>query len=107
MVNDALHHRVDAIIPLGGESMSFMATWKGNDYWFSATGRSAIAYRVSYGIALTVTGPFGDPSEYAEDLTDFATFCTQHSWTPVFYSVHKSQRAELAKAGWDSLDVGT
>lgn len=34
MVNDALHHRVDAIIPLGGESMSFMATWKGNDYWF-------------------------------------------------------------------------
>ena len=68
MVNDALHHRVDAIIPLGGESMSFMATWKGNDYWFSATGRSAIAYRVSYGIALTVTGPFGDPSEYAEDL---------------------------------------
>lgn len=58
-------------------------------------------------IALTVTGPFGDPSEYAEDLTDFATFCTQHSWTPVFYSVHESQRAELTKAGWDSLDVGT
>lgn len=67
MVNDASRHRVDAIIPLGGESMSFMATWEGNDYWFSATGRSAIAYRVSYGIALTVTGPFGDPSEYAED----------------------------------------
>lgn len=107
MVNDASRHRVDAIIPLGGESMSFMATWEGNDYWFSATGRSAIAYRVSYGIALTVTGPFGDPNEYTEDLTDFATFCTQHSWTPVFYSVHEPQRAELAKAGWDSLDVGT
>ena len=107
MVNDASRHRVDAIIPLGGESMSFMATWEGNDYWFSATGRSAIAYRVSYGIALTVTGPFGDPNEYTEDLTDFATFCTQHSWTPVFYSVHEPRRAELAKAGWDSLDVGT
>lgn len=107
MVNDASRHRVDEIIPLGGESMSFMTTWEGNDYWFSATGRSAIAYRVSYGIALTVTGPFGDPSEYAEDLIDFATFCARHSWTPVFYSVHESQRAELAKAGWDSLDVGT
>ena len=58
MVNDASRHRVDEIIPLGGESMSFMTTWEGNDYWFSATGRSAIAYRVSYGIALTVTGPF-------------------------------------------------
>lgn len=51
MINDAYRHRVDEIIGLGGESMSFMATWKGNDYWFSATGRSAIAYRVSYGIA--------------------------------------------------------
>lgn len=80
---------------------------KGNDYWFSATGRSAIAYRVSYGIALTVTGPFGDPREYAEDLTDFATFCAQHSWTPVFYSVHESREPNSAKAGWDSLDVGT
>lgn len=107
MVNDASRHRVDEIIPLGGESMSFMTTWEGNDYWFSATGRSAIAYRVSYGIALTVTGPFGDPSEYADDLIDFATFCARHSWTPVFYSVHESQRAELTKAGWDSLDVGT
>ena len=46
MINDAYRHRVDEIIGLGGESMSFMATWKGNDYWFSATGRSAIAYRV-------------------------------------------------------------
>lgn len=103
MVNDASRHRVDEIIPLGGESMSFMTTWEGNDYWFSATGRSAIAYRVSYGIALTVTGPFGDPSEYVDDLTDFATFCARHSWTPVFYSVHESQRAELNKAKRDGI----
>ena len=87
--------------------MSFMATWSGNDYWFSATGRSAIAYRVSYGIALTVTGPFGDPSEYRDDLHAFARFCAQHSWTPVFYSIHVAQRDELLSAGWDSLDVGT
>lgn len=107
MVNDASRYRVDEIIPLGGESMSFMATWSGNDYWFSATGRSAIAYRVSYGIALTVTGPFGDPSEYRDDLHAFARFCAQHSWTPVFYSIHVAQRDELLSAGWDSLDVGT
>ena len=87
----------------------YAAGWQGSHAvsYTHLTGRSAIAYRVSYGIALTVTGPFGDPHEYAEDLTDFATFCAQHSWTPVFYSVHESQRAELAKAGWDSLDVGT
>lgn len=107
MFNHMTKHRVDEIIPLGGESMSFMATWDGNDYWFSATGRSAIAYRVSYGIALTVTGPFGDPSEYRDDLRAFARFCTRNSWTPVFYSVHAEQRDELLSLGWESLDVGT
>ena len=107
MINDAYRHRVDEIIGLGGESMSFMATWKGNDYWFSATGRSAIAYRVSYGIALTVTGPFGDPDEYEDDLHAFAGFCTQRSLTPVFYSVHAEQRDALVSAGWNALDVGT
>lgn len=107
MINDAYRHRVDEIIGLGGESMSFMATWKGNDYWFSDTGRSAIAYRVSYGIALTVTGPFGDPDEYEDDLRAFADFCTQRSLTPVFYSVHAEQRDELVSAGWNALDVGT
>ena len=107
MINDAYRHRVDEIIGLGGESMSFMATWKGNDYWFSATGRSAIAYRVSYGIALTVTGPFGDPDEYEDDLHAFADFCTQRSLTPVFYSVHAEQRDALVSAGWNALDVGT
>lgn len=107
MVNDVFRHRVDEIIARGGESMSFMATWQGNDYWFSATGRSAIAYRVSYGVALTVTGPFGDPSEYEDDMHAFAEFCARHSWTPVFYSIHDGQREQLEAAGWDSLDVGT
>lgn len=107
MVNDTYRHRVDKIIEFGGESMSFMATWQGNDYWFSATGRSGIAYRVSYGIALTVTGPFGDPTEYKDDLRAFSDFCAQRSLTPVFYSVHATQRDALVSAGWNALDVGT
>lgn len=107
MVNDIYRHRVNGIIELGGESMSFMATWKGNDYWFSATGRSGIAYRVSYGVALTVTGPFGDPAEYEADLRAFTDFCARRSLTPVFYSVHAKQRDALVASGWNALDVGT
>ena len=62
---------------------------------------------MSYGIALTVTGPFGDPDEYEDDLHAFAGFCTQRSLTPVFYSVHAEQRDALVSAGWNALDVGT
>lgn len=99
--------RANALVETGGESMTFMTTWEGNNYWFSPSGRSAIAYRVLHGIALTTTGPFGDPDEYIADLHAFWHYCSEHSWSPVFYSVHKPQRDELVAHGWTSLEVGS
>jgi len=84
-----------------------MTTWEGNSYWFSPSGHSGIAYRLLHGIALTTTGPFGDPDEYTDDLDEFTRFCNAHSWSPVFYSVHKPQRDLLAARGWSTLTVGT
>ena len=105
--NGSEHQEADRLVEYGGESMSFMTTWEGNSYWFSDSGRSAIAYRLLHGIALTTTGPFGDPDEYADDLDGFARFCSAHSWSPVFYSVHKPQRDLLASRGWSTLTVGS
>lgn len=99
--------KAEALVALGGESMSFMITWEGNHYWFSPTGRSGIAYRVTHGIALTVTGPFGDPSEYMDDLRAFTVFCDANGWSPAFYAVHEDQREELESLGWSSIQVGT
>ncbi|BDR52630.1 membrane protein [Bombiscardovia nodaiensis] len=99
--------QANELVQSGGESMTFMTTWEGNNYWFSSTGRSAIAYRVLHGIALTTTGPFGDPDEYIADLHEFWHYCADHSWSPVFYSVHKPQRDELVANGWASLEVGS
>ncbi|KFI40350.1 Lysylcardiolipin synthase/Lysyltransferase [Bifidobacterium actinocoloniiforme DSM 22766] len=99
--------KANALVESGGESMSFMTTWEGNNYWFSPSGRSAIAYRVLHGIALTTTGPFGDPHEYQDDLHEFWRYCTEHSWSPVFYSIHKPQRDDLVAHGWASLEVGS
>jgi lysylphosphatidylglycerol synthetase-like protein (DUF2156 family) len=95
------------LVELGGESMSFMCTWEGNSYWFSHSGNSAIAYRVLHGIALTTTGPFGDPAEYQSDLGNFARFCVEHSWSPVFYGLHRPAREILVAQGYSSIQVGT
>lgn len=94
------------IVELGGESMSFMATWTGNNYWFSRTGRSAIAYRPYMGVAITVAGPFGDTSEYKADLLHFAHYCADHAWSPAFFSVHQSTADFLVQHGWRCLDLG-
>ena len=105
--NGSERQEADKLVEYGGESMSFMTTWEGNSYWFSPSGHSGIAYRLLHGIALTTTGPFGDPDEYADDLDEFTRFCTAHSWSPVFYSIHKPQRDLLAARGWSTLTVGT
>ena len=106
VLDEAGRARVEALVERGGESMSFMTTWEGNHYWFSDSGRSAVAYRVINGTALTCTGPFGDPSEWEDDLHAFAAFCEARSWTPAFYAVHRAQRDALVAGGWYSLEVG-
>lgn len=107
LVDDERARRsADALVERGGESMSFMTTWESNRYWFSPTGRSAVAYRVINGVALTCTGPFGDPGEWMTDLREFARFCAACSWSPAFYAVHREQRDALVSAGWYAIEVG-
>lgn len=102
----AARGRADRLLSLGGESLSFMATWPGNTWWFSAPGCSAIAYRVSHGIALTLGEPFGDPAEADRATLEFVRFCDDRALTPVFYSVHDRCRDLLVARGWRSQPVG-
>lgn len=100
------HESASELVEDGGESMSFMATWEGNDYWVSSSGRSAIGYRVLNRIALTTTGPFGDPDEWMDDLDEFSHFCSERSWSPVFYAIHEEAKHYLQESGWHSIMVG-
>lgn len=99
--------RASSLVELGGNTMSFMTTWPDNHYWFSQTGQSAIAYRLNYGIALTLTGPFGNTNEYKQDLRRFIQVCEKNSWTPAFYAVHDHIRQELENLGFTAIKVGT
>lgn len=99
--------KASSLVELGGNTMSFMTTWANNHYWFSQSGQSAIAYRLSYGIALTLTEPFGDEKEYSQDIRGFIKLCEQNSWSPAFYAVHDKTRQELEKLGFTSIKVGT
>lgn len=88
-----------------GSSISWMTTWAGNTYWFSATGRSFVAYRVIAGIALTVGGPVGPRNLTAAVVTEFSEYCRSNGWTPCFYSVSAEVRDAASRLGWDSVQV--
>lgn len=99
----------------GGDSLSYMATWPGNSYWFdpgpddadagAAGGGAAIAYRVIGRIALTTGGPFGAPGPHDGAIARFARFCDDNAWVPVFYAVETELKPAFDAMGWGTLVV--
>ncbi|MFM9918311.1 bifunctional lysylphosphatidylglycerol flippase/synthetase MprF [Lacisediminihabitans sp. H27-G8] len=89
----------------GGGSIGHMALWDGNDYWFSADGHAAVAYRVVSGVALTTGGPLGRGEFAAEAVRQFAVFCDDNGWTPVFYSVDNEFQPQFQAMGWSTMVV--
>jgi phosphatidylglycerol lysyltransferase len=97
--------RARAILMRGGSTLSYMSTWRGNKYWFSSDGRSAIAYRPIAGVAVTVGEPFGDPAALDSAITEFAEFCEHRSLQPCLYSVTEQARIVTDRLGWKSVQV--
>ncbi|MET4782294.1 DUF2156 domain-containing protein [Glaciihabitans sp. UYNi722] len=90
----------------GGGSMGQLATWPGNSYWFAPDGRAAVAYRVVNSVAITTSEPIGSSDAARLAIPQFARFCDDNGWTPVFYSIHESFLRECERMGWSSMSVG-
>lgn len=96
--------RVRSLLRAGSTgSLAFMATWEGNRHWFAADGLHAVAYRVEAGIALTLGEPVGSDAGRVEAAREFAVFCDDQGWIPVFYATrpdfHRALRVGLPWAG--------
>ena len=97
--------RARAILTRGGSTLSYMSTWPGNQYWFSADGRAAIAYRAIAAVAVTVGGPYGDPAALDSAIPEFARFCEHRGLQPCLYSVTAQARAVTQRLGWKSVQI--
>ncbi len=102
-VSDASRAR-ELLVAGSGGTLSWMTTWSGNHYWFAPDG-GAVAYRVVNNVAITTGDPLGRPGGHPATAHAFSTFCTDHGWTPAFYSVTVELRDELVAAGWSSMRV--
>lgn len=90
----------------GGGSLSYWSTWQGNSYWFSADGRAAVAYRVVNEVAITSSEPIGEESAALAAVAEFAIFCDDNGWIPVFYSIHEPFLLACTVMGWSSMNIG-
>ena len=90
----------------GGGSLSHMATWRRNRWWFADDGESAVAFRLVNGVAIAVSDPIGPVDSAPETIARFATYCDDRGWIPVFYSIHDDHLAAFRQMGWSSMNVG-
>ena len=88
-----------------GAPLSWMTTWRGNQYWFAPDGSGYVAYRVISGIALTTGDPVGPPESLRANATAFADFATANGWTPCFYSVTGALKRATDALGWSAIQV--
>jgi lysylphosphatidylglycerol synthetase-like protein (DUF2156 family) len=102
---DDLARARQLLVGYGGSELSYMATWRGNSYWFSPDGRVVVAYRVVASVALTIGEPIGHPAALPAAVRRFADFCVARGWIPCFYGVTAQMASTLADSGWRLLQV--
>jgi len=74
------------LIRQGGDSLSWMALWEPNKYWFTPDRRGGVAYQQHGNVALTLAGPFGPAAFREETAAGFMRYCAEHALIPCFYS---------------------
>lgn len=74
------------LVRRGGDSLSWMALWEPNKYWFTPARDAGVAYQQHGSVALTLGGPFGDPARRDEAAAGFLSYCAEHALVPCFYS---------------------
>lgn len=87
----------------GGGSISWMATWPDNRHFFSASGRSMLAYQLHAGVAIVLGDPIGPPGERARVCGEFVAAVERAGLVPCFFVVGEESRAGLTD--WRALPV--
>lgn len=101
----AERERARALVHRGGDSLSWMALWPNNSYWFSADGAAGLAYQVHGNVALTLSGPFGEARARSSAVPEFLAYCNDQGLTPCFYSITEEDYGVLAERGFGRVQV--
>ncbi|MEI2279073.1 DUF2156 domain-containing protein [Paenarthrobacter ilicis] len=74
------------LVKRGGDSLSWMALWEPNKYWFNHTASGGVAYQQHGNVALTLAGPLGPREHHIGTAEAFLEFCSRQAMVPCLYS---------------------
>ncbi|MFP3578365.1 DUF2156 domain-containing protein [Arthrobacter sp. SIMBA_036] len=102
------HHgreRARALVKVGGDSLSWMALWAPNKYWFNPEGTGGVAYQQHGHVALTLAGPFGSREQQQATVDGFMEDCTRRALIPCLYSCTEELWPALEARGFRRVAV--
>ncbi|MFI5274080.1 MAG: bifunctional lysylphosphatidylglycerol flippase/synthetase MprF [Ktedonobacterales bacterium] len=90
----------------GGQAVAHFALGADKSYFWSASRRSLIAYRVACGVALALGDPVGPMEESDEIVRDFLTYCRRQDWAVAWYQATAETRFLFRGAGLYAYKIG-
>ncbi|MFJ5955068.1 bifunctional lysylphosphatidylglycerol flippase/synthetase MprF [Paenarthrobacter sp. NPDC092416] len=97
--------RARQLVKAGGDSLSWMALWEPNKYWFNAEANGGVAYQQHGNVAVTLAGPLGAREHHVATAVSFLEHCSRHALIPCLYSCTDELWPMLAARGFRRVAV--
>jgi len=89
----------------GGSTLSWMSTWPDNRYFFSADGRSVVAYQVHSRVAIGLGDPIGPAGDRDVAIAEFTADAERLGLTPAFFSATRPTTERALAQGYRELQI--
>lgn len=90
----------------GQTAQDYFKQWPDKSFFFSASGQSFLAYRVSNGYALVLGDPVGPSGNLESTVAEFVAFCRNRGWRVGFHQVSSQLLSVYSALGFRRLKVG-
>lgn len=90
-----------------GDSLAYFNTRRDKSVVWSASGKSAVAYRVVSGVMLASGDPVGDPEAWPGAIQAFLAEARAHAWTPAVLGCSEhAGNVWVRETGFTALELG-
>ncbi|MFN8112580.1 MAG: lysine--tRNA ligase [Solirubrobacterales bacterium] len=103
---EAREHARRIVRASGSDTLAYFALRRDKSYFFSADGRSLVAYAYVRGYAMVAADPIGPPEDRGEVLDEFLAYCAEQGWKAAFLAVREDQTPVYRERGMHSLYLG-